>query len=81
MRSRVTSMTAAALAAFTIVSVVLASGCAVVPQNRRRYLEKPTMPAQDDPVETYAKRNFHSYREAASGGDGRPAGGGCACGN
>jgi hypothetical protein len=55
--------------------------CAVVPQNRRRYLTDRTMPNQDDPLERHALRKFHTTREAAAGGDGKPAGGGCGCAN
>ena len=55
--------------------------CAVVPQNRRQYLADPTMPAQDDALETRAMRKFHTSREGAAGGDGKPAGGGCGCSN
>lgn len=58
-----------------------ASACAVVPQNRRQYLADPTMPAQDDPLEQRAIRKFHTSREGAAGADGKPAGGGCSCGN
>jgi hypothetical protein len=57
------------------------SACAIVPQNRRQYLADPTMPAQDDGLERRAARKFHSSREGAAGADGKPAGGGCSCGN
>jgi len=57
------------------------SACAVVPQNRRQYLADPTMPAQDDGLERRAARKFHTSREGAAGADGKPAGGGCSCGN
>ena len=57
------------------------SACAIVPQNRRQYLADPTMPAQDDALERRAARKFHSIREGAAGADGKPAGGGCGCGN
>jgi hypothetical protein len=52
-----------------------------VPQNRRQYLVDPTMPAQDDALERQAVRKFHTSREGAAGADGKPAGGGCGCGN
>ena len=55
--------------------------CAVVPQNRRQYLVDPSMPAQDDVLERQALRKFHTSREGAAGADGKPAGGGCGCGN
>ncbi|NUP05909.1 MAG: DUF4266 domain-containing protein [Polyangiaceae bacterium] len=35
----------------------------------------------DDPLEARARDKVHTTREAASGGNGQPAGGGCACGN
>ena len=57
------------------------SACAIVPQNRRQYLADPTMPAQDDALERRAARKFHAIREGAAGADGKPAGGGCGCGN
>jgi len=57
------------------------SACAIVPQNRRQYLADPTMPAQDDALERRAARKFHTTREGAAGADGKPAGGGCGCGN
>lgn len=56
-------------------------GCVVVPQNRRRYLADPTMLPVEDPLESKARDKLHTTREAASGGNGQPAGGGCACGN
>jgi hypothetical protein len=55
--------------------------CAIVPQNRRQYLVDPTMPAQDDALEQRAIRKLHTSREGAAGADGKPAGGGCGCGN
>ncbi len=67
----------------TSLLVVFASslaGCVVVPQNRRRYLAEPTMTG-DDPLEAHARDKLHSSREAAAGGNGQPAGGGCGCGN
>jgi len=57
------------------------SACAIVPQNRRQHLADPTMPAQDDALERRAMRKFHNTREGAAGADGKPAGGGCGCGN
>jgi hypothetical protein len=58
-----------------------ASGCAIVPQNRRQYLADPSMPAQDDALERRVMRKFHTSREGAAGADGKPAGGGCGCSN
>jgi len=59
--------------------IFLFSGCVVVPQNRRRHLADPTMSV--DPLEARARDKLHTTREAASGGNGLPAGGGCSCGN
>ncbi len=65
-----------------LLLLVLTSGaCAVVPQNRRQYLVDPTMPAQDDALEKRVMRKLHTSREGAAGADGKPAGGGCSCGN
>jgi hypothetical protein len=60
-------------------SSIALSACVVVPQNRRQYLADPTM--QSDPLESKARDKLHTTREAASGGNGQPAGGGCGCGN
>ena len=57
------------------------AGCVVVPQNRRRYLADPTMQLADDPLEARARDKLHTAREAAAGGNGEPAGGGCGCSN
>ena len=39
------------------------------------------MAASVDPMEDKAQRKLHTAREAAGGGEGASAGGGCACGN
>jgi len=64
-----------------LVLLSASSACAIVPQNRRQYLADPSMPAQDDGLERRATRKFHTSREGAAGADGKPAGGGCSCGN
>jgi hypothetical protein len=64
-----------------LVWLSASSACAIVPQNRRQYLADPSMPAQDDGLERRASRKFHTSREGAAGADGKPAGGGCSCGN
>lgn len=56
-------------------------GCVVVPQNRRRHLADPTMKVQDSALEDRARSKLYTSREASAGGNGRSAGGGCACGN
>lgn len=71
-----------ARARWGLVILLLAAtgtGCVVVPQNRRRYLADPTM--SPDVLEEKARDKLHTSREAASGGNGQPAGGGCGCGN
>jgi hypothetical protein len=56
-----------------------AAGCVVVPQNRRKHLADPMMRFQTDELEAHAHQKLYGSREAAAGGDGTPAGGGCAC--
>ena len=64
------------------VSIVVAgSGCAIVPQTRRRWLADPTMRPTESALENKALRKLHTTREGAAGGDGEPAGGGCGCAN
>jgi hypothetical protein len=62
-----------------LLAVLLLSGCAIVPQNRRAALADPLMQLDEDPLEAHKKAKFYSTREAAAGGDGVPAGGGCGC--
>lgn len=61
------------------LALLLASGCAVVPQNRRARLADPIMRFDEDPLEAHRKSKFYSTRTAAAGGDGTSAGGGCGC--
>jgi starvation-inducible outer membrane lipoprotein len=53
--------------------------CAVVPQNRRAKMADPVMRAADDELDLHRKRKLYTTREAAAGGDGKTAGGGCSC--
>ncbi len=63
-----------------VVSSLASAGCAVVPQNRRAQLADPIMSTFDvDALEAHKNAKFYSTREAAAGGDGEPAGGGCGC--
>ncbi|MEO8699041.1 MAG: DUF4266 domain-containing protein [Kofleriaceae bacterium] len=64
-----------------IAIVMLLGACAVVPKNRRQHLADPTMRADEDPLRDRAHGKLHDSREAAAGGDGKPAGGGCGCSN
>ncbi|MFI5308319.1 MAG: DUF4266 domain-containing protein [Polyangiales bacterium] len=59
--------------------LLLLSSCATVPQNRRGRLADPIMNLETDSLEAQRKAKFYSTREAAAGGDGVPAGGGCGC--
>ena len=67
-------------AAFLLVLCAsLVAGCATVPQNRRSRLADPIMQFDADALDAQRKAKFYSTREAAAGGDGAPAGGGCGC--
>jgi Domain of unknown function (DUF4266) len=55
------------------------AGCAVVPQNRRKRLAESMMGFDADALAANKNQKFYSTREAAAGGDGAPAGGGCGC--
>ncbi len=55
------------------------SGCLVVPQNRRGKLADPMMSFSSGRMDAYRKEKLQTTREGAAGGNGRPAGGGCAC--
>lgn len=71
----------ALLPLLALIGLLLLGGCVVVPQNRRQHLADPTMQPVVDPLDAKAERKKHLAREAAAGGDGQPAGGGCGCGN
>lgn len=62
-----------------LVAVLALPGCLLVPQNRRAALADPMMAFDEDPQETHSRQKFYSTREAAAGGDGVTAGGGCGC--
>lgn len=55
------------------------SACVVVPQRQRGALADKIMQLDEDPLESYRKQKLYSTREAAAGGDGVAAGGGCGC--
>jgi hypothetical protein len=59
--------------------LLLGTGCAVVPQNRRGKLADPIMRLDEDPLDAHRKSKFYSTRTGAAGGDGVSAGGGCGC--
>jgi hypothetical protein len=58
---------------------LLLAGCAIVPQNRRAALADPMMSLSDESTTGYRKHKLYDTREAAAGGDGAVAGGGCGC--
>lgn len=66
-------------AALLLLVAALASGCAVVPQNRRGRLAERLMRFDEDPLEAHKNAKFYSTRTGAAGGDGFSAGGGCGC--
>lgn len=59
--------------------VLFVEGCAVVPANRRARLADPMMSITGDALEKHQRRKLFTSREAAAGGEGAPAGGGCGC--
>jgi hypothetical protein len=65
--------------ALTVLAAGTLSGCVVVPQNRRAHLADPIMAFDVDALDTHRKQKFYTSREAAAGGDGAVAGGGCSC--
>lgn len=64
-----------------VLVALLATSCAVVPKNRRKYLADPTMQPDEDALRDREHAKIHAAREGAAGGDGEPAGGGCGCSN
>jgi hypothetical protein len=70
---------AAALALLVALAALGAGGCALVPQNRRKYLADPMMNPDGDALLTAGRRKLYTSRESAGGGDAAPAGGGCGC--
>jgi hypothetical protein len=68
-----------ALLASGLVLATLLGGCAVVPQNHRAHFAEPVMRDADDSLDAHRQRKLYTTREAAAGGDGKTAGGGCSC--
>ena len=54
--------------------------CVIVPRYAREWVADPAMDSSGDALAQRSLRKLHGTREAASGGDGLSAGGGCACG-
>lgn len=69
------------VAAVLLLAALLAGleGCVIVPQNRRGHLADPMMGFSASRMDAYRQDKLHSTREGAAGGNGQPAGGGCAC--
>ncbi len=81
-RSRFAWPSLAALAALAALVASLAlPGCVIVPAYRRGAFTDPAMDPMSESLTDRAMRKMHVSREAAAGGDGVSAGGGCACGN
>ena len=59
--------------------LVAVNGCVIVPQNRRDHLADPMMSFSGGRMDSYRNEKLRSTREGAAGGNGQPAGGGCAC--
>jgi starvation-inducible outer membrane lipoprotein len=68
-----------ALGVVTLALGVGLGGCAVVPQNRRANFADPLLKNSDDALDAHRQRKLYTTREAAAGGDGKRAGGGCSC--
>jgi hypothetical protein len=64
------------------LAVVLSAlpSCVIVPRYAREWVADPAMDTSGDALAQRSLRKLHGTREAASGGDGLAAGGGCACG-
>jgi hypothetical protein len=75
--SRALRATAAVLVLATAAEC--ATGCVVVPQNRRKRLADPMMRFDADLLDVHRRQKLYDTREGAAGGDGLPAGGGCGC--
>lgn len=61
------------------LALLASAGCAVVPASRRAHLADPMMSVSGEPLEKHQRRKLYTSREAAAGGEGAPAGGGCGC--
>ncbi|MCB0403065.1 MAG: DUF4266 domain-containing protein [Flavobacteriales bacterium] len=61
-----------------IGALLILSSCTVVKEFEKVFINDPDMALESKGVDRF-KSNFHSYREAASGGNGGKTGGGCGC--
>lgn len=71
--------TAVVVLGLALATVALPS-CVIVPRYQREWVADPAMDSSGDALAQRSLRKLHGTREAASGGDGLSAGGGCACG-
>jgi hypothetical protein len=63
----------------SLCTALAQSGCAIVPRYRREAFANPAMDSQSTALEDRSLGKMRGSREVAAGGDGRAAGGGCAC--
>ena len=63
-----------------LLAISTAPSCVIVPRYQREWLADPAMDSSGDQLAQRSLRKLHGTREAAAGGDGLSAGGGCACG-
>lgn len=70
----------ALVSSLTSLLLVAAPGCVLVPRYAREHVTDPAMDPASDALGSRELRKLHWAREGAAGGDGAPAGGGCACG-
>jgi hypothetical protein len=61
-----------------IAVMLMLSSCAIVQEFEKVFINDPDMALEQKKIDRF-KSNIHSYREAASGGNGGKTGGGCGC--
>ncbi len=59
-------------------SYIICTSCTVVQNYEKININDPEMALSPDKMERF-ETNFQTYREGASGGNGRKSGGGCGC--
>ncbi|MDF1673656.1 MAG: DUF4266 domain-containing protein [Vicingaceae bacterium] len=65
--------------AIIVLSILIVlTSCTVVKEYEKVYINDPDMALESKKIDRF-KTNIHSYREAASGGNGGKTGGGCGC--
>lgn len=63
---------------FICVIIFYLPSCATVKEYEKIDLNDPDMVLSPNKIDRF-ETNFHTYREAASGGNGGKTGGGCGC--